>query len=193
MNSMLHLNILIPRPYFQPCLYLIQKLRSIESASFYRVIYPVLLTFLLVADSILAVLWPSRSVAKSNLPLNGKKGASTTLPATSPRKSLLPFNSFHSIHDKGQWDIEEEPFLHVLHAKKVLLRYLCIISIIRGEKKRPSGGMYGVVGRREGKTSKSMRMFLLAGIPLCVRSVGTRFTSLSPKRRRGEPWQIVLG
>src|SRR5438067_10572895 len=35
---------------------------------------------------------------------------------------------------------------------------------MRGEQKRPTGGMHGVVRRREGKTSKSMRMFLLAGI-----------------------------
>src|SRR5437868_14841583 len=33
-----------------------------------------------------------------------------------------------------------------------------IISIVRGEKKRPTGGMHGVVRRREAKTSKSMRM-----------------------------------
>src|SRR5713226_113462 len=109
MNSMLHLNILIPRPYFQPCLYLIQKLRSVESASFYRVIYPVLLTFLLVADSILAVLWPSRSVARWNLLLRRKKGVSITLPATSPSKSLLPFNREREVPPHSMGRDEREP------------------------------------------------------------------------------------
>ena len=54
--------------------------------------------------------------------------------------------------------------MHEKYDKTAFMILLGIISIMRGEKKRPTGGMHGVVRRREAKTSKSMRMFLLAGI-----------------------------
>src|SRR2546428_2235311 len=68
-----------------------------------------------------------------------------------------------------------------------------IISIMWGENKRSSGGMHDALRCGEGETSKSMSMFLLVDITFVFALLWNAVHVAAPRRRRGEPQQIVLG